>query len=194
MEAPSVLVYISSLSSFVESHVAEADSHIEALSQSARLLVPPADFDDFASHGETESSFNEEALIAELEKLRLELVMEIQQQSLITSRLEEIIAESGELVRNVTEYYAEAEARRQNEEQTAREALQFYTETVVGNVTRQLEANVVQVDEALTKLPERVHPTVRSVLESRRTLLSDEYKEQLKSAIAASNKSFNDLM
>lgn len=187
----SVVSCLGSLSSFIESHVAETDTHIEALKQTAKALVPPDEYDELAKATTSDSDFGKDALLVELERLRLELLMEIQQQDYVTLKLKELISESEELVQSVTDYCVDLKTHRANDEQTAKNHLEYYADVVVGGTTKQLQANTHELEEAMSKVPALVRDTLRSIMESRSRLLSEEYRQQLSKAIATLNKSFN---
>lgn len=184
---------LSSLVSSIDTLVAETASQIDVITQATKSLVPLSEYEELIKDSGAGSAvpFDHEALIIELEKLRLELVMSIQQQNFATTKLQEMIGESQELVQSVQEHYATREENTQAEEAAAKERLKYYEKNVVGPKLQQLDLNLLDFDEKFHKLEVQVTEALRNIQDGRRKALSAEYQESLTTVIGILSDTFN---
>lgn len=186
---------VGSLSSVLDAQISETSTRIDSLLQTAKSLVPAAEFEALSKQpAETSpTEFDEEKLINELDKTRLELLMDVQKYDYISGKYEEMIGESEELVRSIVDYYEGAEERDKLQKEASQKLLQHYTEVILGEKNEILKSNCKELEKSYLEAVKGAHETLTSILEAHDTLLSEQYKSELNELIEALNKSLNSM-
>lgn len=186
---------VGSLLNVLDAQITETNARIDSLLQTAKSLVPASEF-EVLSKQPAESSpteFDEDRLVSELDKARLELLMDVQKYDYISGKYEEMIGENEELVRNIVEYYEGAEERDKMQKEASRKLLQHYTEDVLGEKKEILRSNCKELEKSYLEAVKGAHETLTSILKAHDTLLSEPYKSELNKLVDALNKSLNSM-
>lgn len=186
---------LGSLSSLLDAQISESSTRIDALLNTARSLVPASDFDALTKEAAqpTPVTFDESKLISELDKTRLELLMEIQKQDYVADKLQEMIGENEDLIRSIVEYYDGAEERDQLQKDAGHKLLTHYTEGTLGETNELLQLNSNFLEDSYLKAVKDAHDTLTSILEGYEGLLSPKYGEDLNELVLKLNVTFNSL-
>lgn len=111
-EHPSLTESIRNLNRLTGSYVDETTTQIQSILQTLQKLIPPEEYEKLV-HQQQEPTrqlsreLAEETLISELDKNRVSLVLDIQNQNATSARLLEMIGEYDELVNALTAYAAD---------------------------------------------------------------------------------------
>lgn len=184
---------LGSLSSLLDSQISETVSQIESITLSTKSLVPSTECDKLLKEQAkfTPSGIDEDVLITELYKSRLELLMDVQKQEFIGDKIQGMINESEELVRSIIEYYESAEESRKMELEASRKRFEHYKIDVLGSKTELLKLNTSSLEESYQKAAENAHEALTAAREGHDKILSPKYKESLDELIDALNISFH---
>lgn len=183
---------LGSLSSLLDSQISETVSQIESITQSTKSLVPSTEYDELLKEqGKfTPPGLDENVLITELYKARLELLMDVQKQEFMADKIQGMINESEELVRSIIEYYESAGESRKMELEASTKRFEHYKNDVLGSKTELLNSNASSLEESYQKAAKNAHEALTAVRDGHDELLSPKYKESLDDLIDALNISF----
>lgn len=175
----------------LDSQVQDTTSSIDELTKFTKNLVSAEDYADLIKQHEKQSvAFDERELMAQLEKVRLQLVMAIQQQDFAATKLQEMIVESQELVQSVEEHYATKVDNEEAEESAAEERMENYVSEIAGSKVRQLDSNLADFDNKFDQLQINVASMLRDIEKGYEKISSQDYQESLNEVIVSLNASF----
>lgn len=111
-DQPTLTESVKSLNKLTGSYVDETSSQIQSIVKTLQKLIPPDEYEKLMQQQlkpacESSKELAEERLLYELEKNRISLVLEIQDQNATSARLLEMIGEYDELVNALTAYAAD---------------------------------------------------------------------------------------
>lgn len=184
---------LGSLSSLLDSQVSEMVSHIESITKTTKNLVPQCEYDALVNEQTqlSPSDLDENGLVTELYKVRLELLMDVQKQEFVAEKIQEMINESEELVRSIIEYYDNAEESRKMELEASKRRFDHYRNDIIGDKTELLKLNASNHEETYQKAAKNSHEALTAIQSGQDELLSPEYKEKLDELVEALNESFH---
>lgn len=179
-----------SLSKKLDVQITQTDAHIEALTTAAKRLVSEADYEALSKQVPTQEAkpFTEADLIVELDKARVELLMDVQKQDYISEKLQEMITANDGIVRSVVDYYSDAEETRQWEEGANKARLDHYVDDIVGRRTTVLRENAAELEESYKKLAISAQRTLMAIQEGHEGLLSQQ--KELDEFVSVLNKAY----
>lgn len=177
----------------LSSHIAEGSAQTQAVSQLTRSMVSPTEYANLEKldADALPTDFTEQDLIVELERLRLVLVSEIQWQDFASGQLQELIADSEELVRNVSKHYAEADRIQHDEEEEMRQRMANYNDNIIDDKIFQLESNIQQLTESLAAASRDSSRLLENLYYDEKKLLDADFKQELSRLVDTLNQSFD---
>ncbi|KAK8440251.1 hypothetical protein ACI3LY_003732 [Candidozyma auris] len=189
---------IGSLVSLLDEQINGTETSIVSLQTLARQLVPNEIYDDLSKEQDkTEDETvhaDKEAVIKELEKARIELVVSLQQQDFIGSKLEAMIADSESLVNSVMEHCSANERVTGAEEAAFEERMSGYKKAVEDVTLKDLDENLQKSTVALKHLQSDALRAFENILSNHDKASSTEYKHQLTEVINTLNATFESLV
>lgn len=184
--------------SLLDEQINGTETSIVSLQTLARQLVPNEIYDDLSKEQDkTEDETvhaDKEAVIKELEKARIELVVSLQQQDFIGSKLEAMIADSELLVNSVMEHCSANERVTGAEEAAFEERMSGYKKAVEDVTLKDLDENLQKSTVALKHLQSDALRAFENILSNHDKALSTEYKHQLTEVINTLNATFESLV
>lgn len=193
MEGPGDTIRsLGSLSTMLDSQITETNLQIENITKTARSLVPQSEYDKLTKEmaHEEPSTFDEDNLISELDKARLELLMDVQKQDFLSEKFQELINESEELVRSIIECYEGIEERQQLEIEASNKRVAHYTDDILAERLGLLKMNSTELQQSYIKVATKVHESLISIQNGHNQLLSKEYQEDLNKTVESLNRNF----
>lgn len=177
----------------------ETDGQIKSLKRTAQLLAHGQEVNDTTrlkpmSLDQDENETDEETIIHELEKARLNLVMEIQEENFVSQKLKEMVTESEDLVGGVTRYYNSIQENRLRETQDIQENVKQFSDTIITNVRDKLRKNISTLQNSQSKLYANAREVLDSIERNGTEALSREYQQELSNVIDVLNEKFNALV
>ncbi|QBM86613.1 hypothetical protein METSCH_A12580 [Metschnikowia aff. pulcherrima] len=186
---------IHTISSLLHSHVLETDAQIELLQQTAHLLTWGQDVTGAASPTLNDVTCqitlsDDEAVILELEKTRTDLLMEIQEESYISSKLRAMITECEELVGGVTTYYNNIQDSKTREDAAMEEHVKNLGDSAVKRVGETIRANSSTIDVSQKNLYAGVKEVLQIIEQDGSHLVGMDTQSQLSEAIDMLNEKY----
>lgn len=190
---------IHTLANILHSYVRETDGQIKSLQRTAQLLAHGQEVNDTTrlkptSLDQDENETDEETIIHELEKARLNLVMEIQEENFVSQKLKEMVTESEDLVGGVTRYYNSIQENKLRETQDIQENVKQFSDTIITNVRDKLRTNISTLQNSQSKLYANAREVLDSIERNGTEALSREYQQELSNVIDVLNEKFNALV
>lgn len=190
---------IHTLANILHSYVRETDGQIKSLQRTAQLLAHGQEVNDTTrlkptSLDQDENETDEETIIHELEKARLNLVMEIQEENFVSQKLKEMVTESEDLVGGVTRYYNSIQENKLRETQDIQENVKQFSDTIITNVRDKLRKNISTLQNSQSKLYANAREVLDSIERNGTEALSREYQQELSNVIDVLNEKFNALV
>ncbi|OBA24506.1 hypothetical protein METBIDRAFT_10642 [Metschnikowia bicuspidata var. bicuspidata NRRL YB-4993] len=182
---------IQKLSTILHSQICEADAQIKSLEQNVQLLSRGQVVSDTTELEDDIPSDDEDIFIYELEKSRLQLVMDIQEENYISQKLKEMVGECETLMSSVKRYYNSFHKSRLQE--TLGYEVKEFDGTALEQIKNLLRVNTSRLEASQSALYNNAMK-VLEVIESEEThLLAPKSQEALLKVIQQLNKKFNDL-
>lgn len=190
---------IHTLANILHSYVRETDGQIKSLQRTAQLLAHGQEVNDTTrlksmSLDQDENETDEETIIHELEKARLNLVMEIQEENFVFQKLKEMVTESEDLVGGVTRYYNSIQENKLRETQDIQDNVKQFSDTIITNVRDKLRTNISTLQNSQSKLYANVREVLDSIERNGTEALSRESQQELSNVIDVLNENFNALV
>ncbi|GEQ66394.1 hypothetical protein JCM33374_g57 [Metschnikowia sp. JCM 33374] len=197
------------LASIVHSHVCETDAHIRSLQRSARLLSHGQYVDDPTKleHGKKTQykeearledkpgdEINEKMFIQELEKIRLNLVMDIQEENYVSQKLTEMVGECEELVGGVTTYYTSIQENKLRDTRALEDHVRIFNDSVVSSVKDTLRTNISRIQASQSSLYTNAREVLGTIEHDVAQSSSTGVQQDLSKAIDLLNLKFNALV
>lgn len=181
--------------------VNESSNQITSLQQSARGLVSSGDYESLIQKGpEVESGSNESDVnrleedgesIQDLEKERIQLVMDIQKQDFITEKLLELNEQNSGIVESFQEFVQHRNQMRKDDEANENDRLKYFNESVMDPKISLLDVNIKEMNHAVQKLELYYKSLSEEIAQENKKILSDDYQKNLKILISNLNAVFN---
>lgn len=188
--------HLPSLVSLLNDLITETDERISALTSSAKKLVLPEIYEELSKEKLPlePPELDEDLLIEELEKSRIQLVASLQQQDFIGGKLQEMIADSQLLVRTVVDHCEARATGIENEEAVFEERCAGYKSSLEEVTMRDLSENVQTLSLVLEVLQNKSLREFQSISKAHDHLQSEAYKKGLDSTVEVLNTTFEKLV
>lgn len=188
--------HLPSLVSLLNDQITELDERIVSLTASAKKLVSPETYEKLSKEKPAleAQELDEETLIEELEKNRIQLVSSLQQQDFIRGKLQEMIADSQLLVSTVVDQCEARKSETKNEEAAFEERCAGYRSSIEGLTINDLKDNVKNSFRVLEYLQTESLRKLQGVSTAQGTLESEAYKKLLHETINVLNNTFQKLV
>lgn len=188
--------HLPSLVSLLNDLITETDERISALTSSAKKLVLAEVYEELSREKLPlePPELDEDLLIEELEKSRIQLVASLQQQDFIGGKLQEMIADSQLLVRTVVDHCEGRATAIENEEAAFEERCAGYKSSLEEITMNDLSENVKTLSHVLKILQSKSLREFQSISQAHENLLSDAYRKELNSTVDVLNTTFEKLV
>lgn len=187
-DGSSLTTSVKQLNLLASSYADETAAQIKSIEQVVKSIVPPSEYTQLLQQKATESTRrheDEDLLITELEKKRVDLVQDIQDQNATTARLIEMIGEYEELANALTAYSVEVnnhDTHTDFEDGLVRE---------LNAIELALDANLNRTKEAVTKMRREHMESLTCMSEGLQELSLDKAQTQLDELIIRLNEATN---
>lgn len=188
--------HLPSLVSLLNDQITELDDRIVTLTASAKKLVSPETYEELSKEKPAleAQELDEESLIEELEKNRIQLVASLQQQDFIRGKLQEMIADSQLLVSTVVDQCEARKSETENEEAAFEERCAGYRSSIEDLTINDLKDNVENSSRVLDYLQTESLRKLQGISTAQGTLESEAYKKLLNETINVLNTTFEKLV
>lgn len=188
---------LGSLVSAIDTEIAAASKEIEDLTRLTKELVPQDVYESLTKEtpvsGDT-NTVDEDALVQQQEHCRLQLIMQLQKQDFISTRLQEMVFDSEQLVQTVVDHCSCREDYLKTDEDTAQERRRIYRETLDTCHVKTLDANIEDSAQALAELKEMASKALQNIADLNDIIVSEKFTDALDQMIVSLNRSLNRLL
>lgn len=185
---------LSSLVASLNEQITETELKIAALTSSAQRLVTPEVFEELSKEKTPqEDDIDEDVIIEELQKARTELVVSLEKQDFITTKLQAMIADSQLLVSTVVEHFNARDTVIKSEEALFDERCANYKSKVEEIALKDLTDNAKFSTTALKHLQSDAIQLLQSIAQARSKLLVQDYEEKLTKTVDTLNTMFKEM-
>lgn len=186
---------IASYANVLHSHILKTDEQIASLNSNITSFAQAQNIGDLnntiVENLDDASQDAEEAVIAALERDRLSLIMEIQEQDFAQKKLKDMIDESSKLIHAVSQFYKDINANSVGE-QTARRENDSSQPVLLRETKLLVRANISELKKKLSKLCDSIE---QLVLQTQFDFLeSPDAQEKLRTLVDALNEGFDFLL
>lgn len=183
MEKPAEIhASIRTLASLVNSHVGETEVLVASMLQATNSLALALELRDVAVKPRLEA-LDEEAFILELEKVRLDLAMDVQEQNFITTKLQEMVADCEDLMVGVGQFYRDSGATADADAKATNDEVRGLVEDVIDPTASVLEKSADDLENSLALFHAKANRILGKYQDGLSRLLSEKYQRELDSAI-----------
>lgn len=184
--------HLKNLARLMADSLAESLAHVEGLQQKSKSLVLPTDFDslqdgDTAPH--EEEPFNDEAVIEQLSRARLQLVVDIESEDYVFQRLKEMAQDCDELVTAVSDFYRDVHSENQKQQSETLAPMASNTERKA--VEKLLQANIENLNTQKSAIYRESEAGLKSLQAGLAKLESPEYDAALQKLVDTLNARIN---
>ncbi|ABN64935.1 predicted protein [Scheffersomyces stipitis CBS 6054] len=130
----------------------------------------------------------EELLIRQLEKDRLDMVLELQRHDFIGEKLLELIDQNEDIVETVKEYLQSKDSIRREEEEYAKKRFENYAENILQPTIDQLDTNLFDLYTGMHKVQEHLKEFTEISEETNNTMVSPQYQSDLNMLVSRLNE------
>lgn len=182
---------IKQLNLLAGSYADESASRLNAILQTFHTIVPPGEFELLLKEISQDIPRDPEAeLIVELERNRVNLIMDVQNENSAKNKLVEMIGEYEELVNALTAFSTEF-LNRTNEEVDDVTQLNEQYAIEAAEVELALDSNLLRIERALKQVNKSYTDLLVTTQESLQRASSADQQESLLKLIEKMNVSFN---
>lgn len=177
------------LAQALNQQVADADSRISEFQLLTRHLVSREQYEELCADpdGTVDPPIDEQHIIDELHKHRLQLAMDLQKQDFVTEKLTELIDQSKGIIDSVKEFFQQKETLRREDAALAQRRISHFEKNIIDPKVVTLDENVGEIESRMRSLESMFRDILASSEQANETLLSEEFQHRLDLVVASLN-------
>lgn len=191
---------IGNLVESLTSQLTDSAEHISKLQRIALELVKLSDY-DVLSNNQQEVTLDEietdQQIIQRLEDERLQLVMELQRQDYVSTKVVELMDQNRDIIDSVKDFLTarDKDGRYADDEENADDSnlkrVELYINHIVKPTETQLRSNIDDLDSSINQVNDLITLFTTRSSEATAQLESPEYKEKVSTLVGSLNKVYN---
>ncbi|ODV79630.1 uncharacterized protein CANTADRAFT_49451 [Suhomyces tanzawaensis NRRL Y-17324] len=170
----------------------ESGDHIAKLQNIARSLAPKNQFNELCKEVDNDGSSTaeidrEERIIQELERQRLDIVMDLQKQDYMTEKLQSLIDQNEDIVATVKEYLENKDSIRWEEQKHVEQNFDNYVKRVLEPTELKLSGCLQELQNNVSKVANIIKIYSEKSTQEFDLLESQEYRNEVNALIKVLN-------
>lgn len=185
---------IAGLVQSVAAQLNDSAEHVQKLQSLASNLVPKSEFECLCQppppdQPQQAPEFDEEQLlIIQLERNRIDLIMSLQRQEFVSEKLSELIHQNQDMLDTIQEYLETKDSIRQEEEEAADKRFATYVDDTLQTTENKLNESLREMNAGINKVANLIPEYIENIEDNTKILVSSEYQLKVNALVNNLNK------